>query len=572
MKWGDLGCHESFITLIEQSIILNISDQPGATDKALEEFVTRCGANKAKLREKHMPPGDRLVRFPFNSTRKRMSTIIENATGNGGYDKRIFMKGGADVIVECCSKYLDEDGNELPLTDVVKGTINNTINKFAADALRTIVVGYKDIQEGENGPKHSDGEQLKDIELSGFTMICIYGIMDIIRAEVPDAVAACQRAGVTVRMVTGDNIITAQAIADRCRIIKKEDIGNPKVAMEGKEFFRITGGLMCKNCGLDLPIDCKCEQKDRIEVVKNEKAFKELIQTFCVMARARPEDKYLLVTGLKNLKYTVAVTGDGTNDAPALKKADVGFAMGITGTDVAQEAADILLTNDNFESIVKAVSWGRNIFDNIQRFLMFQLTINVVALTLVIVGSAITKDTPLQAIQLLWVNLIMDSLAALALATEMPTPELLLRPPQNRNDYIVSRKMVKHILGKAAWQCTLLFVCMFAGEYFIVEPNEALRYGRSDKYVYPGRMYTSGGEPLYSQYEKDGYSRHMTFIFTMFVLMQIFNMFPSRKIHDERNVFAGFFSNFLFIGILLFIIGMQFVITQFGSSVMKCHP
>lgn len=170
-------------------------------------------------------------------------------------------------------------------------------------------------------------------------------------------------------MVTGDNIITAQAIADRCKIIKKEDIGNPKVAMEGKEFYRITGGLMCKNCGLDLPIDCKCEQKDRIEVVKNEKAFKELIPTFCVMARARPEDKYLLVTGLKNLKYTVAVTGDGTNDAPALKKADVGFAMGITGTDVAQEAADILLTNDNFESIVKAVSWGRNIFDNIQRFL-----------------------------------------------------------------------------------------------------------------------------------------------------------------------------------------------------------
>lgn len=190
LKWEDIGCHPSFTTLIEQSIVLNISDQPGATDKALEEFVMRCGANKAKLREKHMPPGDRLVRFPFNSTRKRMSTIIENATGNGGYDKRIFMKGGADVIVECCSKYLDEDGNELPLTDVVKGTINNTINKFAADALRTIVVGYKDIQEGENGPKHSDGEQIKDIELSGFTMICIYGIMDIIRAEVPDAVAA----------------------------------------------------------------------------------------------------------------------------------------------------------------------------------------------------------------------------------------------------------------------------------------------------------------------------------------------------------------------------------------------
>jgi magnesium-transporting ATPase (P-type) len=181
----------------------------GATDKALDEFVVRCGCNKAKLREKHMPPAERLVRFPFNSTRKRMSTIIENATGNGGYDKRIYMKGGADVIVDCCSKYIDENGNEMPLTDVMKSTINSSIEKFAADALRTIVVGYKDIKEGECGPKHSDGDQVKDIELSGFTMICIFGIMDIIRAEVPDAVADVQRAGVTVRMVTGDNIITA---------------------------------------------------------------------------------------------------------------------------------------------------------------------------------------------------------------------------------------------------------------------------------------------------------------------------------------------------------------------------
>lgn len=161
--------------------------------------------------------------------------------------------------------------------------------------------------------------------------------------------------------------------------------------MLGKTFAEITGGLFCKNCNKDIPLDCKCEQKNRIEVVKNNKVFKELVPTFKVMARARPEDKYLLVTGLRNLHYTVAVTGDGTNDAPALKKADVGFAMGITGTDVAQEACDILLTDDNFKSIVAAVMWGRNIFDNIQRFLQFQLTVNVVALVLVIVGAAITK-------------------------------------------------------------------------------------------------------------------------------------------------------------------------------------
>ena len=148
-----------------------------------------------------------------------------------------------------------------------------------------------------------------------------------------------------------------------------------------------------------------------------------------VMARARPMDKYLMVTGLRQMGAVVAVTGDGTNDAPALKKADVGFAMGITGTDVCKQAADILITDDNFSSIVKACMWGRNVFDNIQRFLQFQLTVNVGALILVFVGTVGGEETPLKAIQLLWVNLIMDSIGALALATELPKPELLERMP-----------------------------------------------------------------------------------------------------------------------------------------------
>lgn len=170
-----------------------------------------------------------------------------------------------------------------------------------------------------------------------------------------------------------------------------------------------------------------------------------------VMARSRPEDKYLMVTGLRQMGCTVAVTGDGTNDAPALKKADVGFAMGKTGTDTCKMAADILITDDNFSSIVKACMWGRNVYDNIKRFLQFQLTVNVGACIITFVGATIGKESPLQAIQLLWVNLIMDSLASLALATEMPKPQLLLRAPQNRDDYIVSRKMIKHILGQAIW-------------------------------------------------------------------------------------------------------------------------
>ena len=217
------------------------------------------------------------------------------------------------------------------------------------------------------------------------------------------------------------------------------------------------------------------------------------------MARSRPEDKYLLVTGLRNLDEVVAVTGDGTNDAPALTKADVGFGMGKTGTQVCKAAADIIIVDDSFTSVVKACAWGRNVFDNIQRFLQFQLTVNVNALLTVFVCSALMKGTPLQAIQLLWVNLIMDSLAALALATEMPKPHLMLRPPQQREDFIVSRKMTKHILYMSIYQFIIVCVFVFWGENLIPEPDVSLRDEKNPDhpFVAPGREYEINGEPLW---------------------------------------------------------------------------
>ena len=173
------------------------------------------------------------------------------------------------------------------------------------------------------------------------------------------------------------------------------------------------------------------------EAVFNKKEFLSIYQDLVVLARSRPEDKYLLVTGIKEMGDVVAVTGDGTNDAPALKKADVGFAMGITGTDVAKHAADIILLDDNFASIVKAWMWGRNIYDAIRKFLQFQLSVNIVALAVSFVGSWILRESPLRPIQLLWINLIMDSLGSLALATDPPTKNLLNRPPQSRDEYII---------------------------------------------------------------------------------------------------------------------------------------
>jgi Ca2+ transporting ATPase len=329
--------------------------------------------------------------------------------------------------------------------------------------------------------------------------------------------------------------------------------------MEGPEFYERMGGLVVRNGK---------------EEVGNYKVFKEMMPYLKVMARSRPEDKYLMVTGLRQMGCTVAVTGDGTNDAPALKKADVGFAMGKTGTDVCKEAADILITDDNFTSIVKACMWGRNVYDNIKRFLQFQLTVNVGACIITFVGAVIGKESPLQPIQLLWVNLIMDSLASLALATELPKPTLLERPPQNREDYIVSRKMIKHILGQSLWQCLVLFIFLFAGEFIIPETVEKYMYPENPGYVFPGRMSDWSGNDLYSKevFTELGPSRHLTVIFTAFVLMQIFNMICARKIHDEINVFEGIHKNIIFIVLWWVIIGLQVIITQFGSLVFVVSP
>lgn len=281
------------------------------------------------------------------------------------------------------------------------------------NALRCIVIAYKDLKESDldesKSFNHPRDDPIKDVEKADLTLVAVLGIEDTIRMEVPGAVKKIQNAGVTVRMVTGDHKKTAEAIGIQCNIIERSDLTNKNTSMKGQDFWDACDGYKTIWSG-----------GKKKEVVKNYGTFLKFKKDLNILWRCMPHHKYLMVVGLKQGGDTVAVTGDGTNDAPALKKADVGFGMNIAGTDVCKDAADILLMKDDFSSVVTAALWGRNIYDNIQRFLRFQLTVNFVALTVTFIGSCIMKQSPLNAIQLLWVNLIMDSLAALALATEDP--------------------------------------------------------------------------------------------------------------------------------------------------------
>ncbi|XP_022882852.1 putative calcium-transporting ATPase 11, plasma membrane-type isoform X1 [Olea europaea var. sylvestris] len=433
---------------------------------------------------------------PFNSHKKMMSTLV--ALGNG--KMRAFCKGASEIILKMCDKTIDSNGEAFHLSEEHVGNIMNVINAFAGEALRTLCLAFKDIEDG-----FQENSSIPDC---GYTLITIVGIKDPVRPGVKEAVKSCVEAGIYVRMITGDNINTAKAIAKECGILNDNDL-----AVEGPVF--------------------------RLETPEE---MSRMIPNIRVMARSSPLDKHVLVQmSRKELKEVVAVTGDGTNDAPALHEADIGFAMGIAGTEVAKESADVIVMNDNFTTIVNVAKWGRSVYINIQKFVQFQLTVNIVALMINFISACISGSAPLTAVQLLWVNLIMDTLGALALATEPPHDGLMKRPPVRRTENFITTPMWRNIIGQSIYQLAILLVLNFDGKKILgLEGSDASAILN-------------------------------TFIFNTFVFCQVFNEINSREI-EKINIFRGILRNWIFTGIIASTVVFQVIIVEFLGTFASTVP
>lgn len=388
---------EPQLQIFHQATCLNSSADPdnesgNPTELAIVRYMKSCGIEPVAYRKRYTVIADE----PFSSDRKRMSTLVKDDDGR----QLMLIKGASELILESCDKLLDLSNGEIKeLDQAAVEEIKAAITQFAEMSLRTIGLAYCYPDNYDKEDKDKNG--VLACEKVGLTLIGICGIKDVIRPEVPVAIQKCRNAGVKVKMVTGDNKITARAIAMECGIIEKIEDGEFKdfQVMLGKDFFEYVGGYKV----------LEDKKGNKTYSVVNGDKFDQIHEHICVLARSRPEDKLTMVVGLRERGKVVAVTGDGTNDAPALSKANVGFAMGITGTEIAKQAADILLTDDNFNSIVSAVKWGRNIYDSIRKFLQFQLTVNVVAVLITFVSAAITNEAVLTAVQMLWVNKIFNN-------------------------------------------------------------------------------------------------------------------------------------------------------------------
>ncbi|MCQ2343637.1 MAG: calcium-translocating P-type ATPase, PMCA-type [Paludibacteraceae bacterium] len=443
-------------------------------------------------------------RVPFSTELKYMGTLVRSS-----FDGRrvLYVKGAPEIILTMCA-----------VSDSEMSDITNTLKSMQGRAMRTIAMAYKVIDDDEAA--FQDGR----VVASSLTFLGIFGISDPVRQEVPGAIARCREAGIDVKIVTGDVVETAWQIGLQCGIIKEDDC-RERAVMTGAEFGALTDE----------------ELKGRVRDLK-------------ILSRARPNDKQRLVNILRSMDEVVAVTGDGTNDAPALNAADVGLSMG-DGTAVAKEASDMTILDSSFGSICNAVIWGRSLYKNIQRFVMFQMTVNVVACLVVLIGAFVGTKSPLTVAQMLWVNLIMDTFAALALASLPPSHRVMYERPRRSSDSIISQGMAMRIVGVGAFFLASLMIVLFFLKYYNFDSLYSL---------FANNLRPSDVSEL-TAYE-------VSLFFTFFVMLQFWNMFNAKAFMTHCSAFRKLSSCRGFMWIALVILVGQFLIVTFGGAMFSVTP
>ena len=461
------------------------------TEVALLLWLNSQNRDYLELRE-NAPVVDQLT---FSTERKFMATLVKSPLIG---KKVLYVKGAPEIVLGKC-KDVVLDGKRVDAVEY-RSTVEKQLLGYQNMAMRTLGFAFKIVEDTDT---RDCVELVADHDLS---FLGVVAISDPIRPDVPAAVAKCQSAGIVIKIVTGDTPGTATEIARQIGLWKPEDTERNRIT--GVAFAELTDE----------------EALDRVMDLK-------------IMSRARPTDKQRLVQLLQQKGAVVAVTGDGTNDAPALNHAQVGLSMG-TGTSVAKEASDITLLDDSFNSIGTAVMWGRSLYKNIQRFIVFQLTINFVALLIVLLGSLIGTELPLTVTQMLWVNLIMDTFAALALASIPPSESVMKEKPRSSNDFIISKPMRSYILG--------------VGSAFLV--------------ILMGMLY------WFNHAEGGMTPERLTIFFTFFVMLQFWNLFNARVFGTTDSAFKGISKSYGMELIVLAILIGQFLIVQFGGAVFRTTP
>jgi Ca2+-transporting ATPase len=437
---------------------------------------------------------DLLEQLTFSTERKYMASLVYSPLLK---KKILYVKGAPEIVLNNCARVQYEDG--MKTLDESKEMINNLLLGYQNKAMRTLGFAYEFVEDDK--PRFKDGVLVN----TDLTYIGVAAISDPVRDDVPMAVADCLKAGIAVKIVTGDTSGTAKEIGRQIGIWNDSD--NIENIITGLEF----------------------------EALSDEEALKRVV-TLKIMCRARPTDKQRLVQLLQKNGEVVAVTGDGTNDAPALNYAHVGLSMG-SGTSVAKEASDITLLDDSFSSILTAVMWGRSLYQNIQRFLLFQLTINVVALVIVFIGSIFGRDLPLTVTQMLWVNLIMDTFTAAALASLPPSKKVMENKPRKNDAFIITPDMRSNILFVG-----LSFVAILLGLLYMFSEN--------------GRV---------SIYD-------LSYFFTVFVMLQFWNMFNAKAFLSGKSAFKDMSKSIGFEIIAVLILIGQFLIVEYGGEVFRTVP